>query len=270
MKPPPSVSPIRWTKVRPILTRLDLSEPTRQIGSTDNAIYLEATLASEGQLAAPGLSRFASTRPTLSGRYDVALQLHETVIDNVISPVLAGRTMTETQINKLLQRTPIAQSSSSKDSGSNTDDDDDDKEKDEPPFEIDFARLRPIVFEARDQTIKLGIRGTRFAQGRRELKQSLEITATYTPARMPDGTAMLIRSGKIKVDFPSRKRKLSVSQTGLKKTIEKKFANVFPEMLLHRDLQVPPTVKLEAIAGRSFRPETIDARDGWITLTVIR
>jgi hypothetical protein len=56
----------------------------------------------------------------------------------------------------------------------------------------------------------------------------------------------------------------------LKTTIEKKFADVFPEMLLHRPLRVPPTIKMEAIAGRSFRPETIDARDGWLTITVIR
>ena len=81
---------------------------------------------------------------------------------------------------------------------------------------------------------------------------------------------MLVRTGEVDVDFPSRNRKLSVSQTGLKTTIEKKFANVFPEMLLHEPLEVPPTVKLEAIAGRSFRPQTIDARDGWLTITVVR
>ena len=204
----------------------------------------------------------------MGGRYDVALQLHETVIDNVISPVLAGRTMTETELNKLLQQSPVQQSTV--DQSTNIVSDTGLSDDDEPPFEIDFARLRPIVFESRDQNIKLGIRGTRFAQGSRELNQALEITANYVPARLADGTAMLVRTGEVDVDFPSRNRKLSVSQTGLKTTIEKKFANVFPEMLLHEPLEVPPTVKLEAIAGRSFRPQTIDARDGWLTITVVR
>ena len=273
--------PDPMAKLRPVLTRLDLLEPARQWGSTDNDIYVEATVADNDQLSAPSLPMWPSTRPSVGGLYDVALQLHETVVDNLVSPVLAGRTMTETEINDLLKQSGVekAQPSNASMVNSNSDsmalgdeasDQDSDKEKDEPPFEIDFARLRPIVFEARDQSIKLGIRGTRFSQGRRELKQALEITANYVPAQMADGSTMLIRTGDVDVDFPSRGRRLSVSQTGLKTTIEKKFADVFPEKLLHQAFQVPPTVKMEAIAGRSFRPQTIDARDGWLTITVLR
>lgn len=278
--------PDPMAKVRPVLARLDLTEPARTWGSTDNDIYVEATVADKDQLSAPSLSTLPSTRPHVNGRYDVALQVHETVVDNLISPILAGRTMNETEINELLSQAGTSQSKPEPKSKAtsilrksddaddamdfNDQDDESDADEDEPPFEIDFARLRPIVFEARDQSIKLGIRGTRFSQGRRELKQSLEITANYLPARVADGSMMLIRTGDVEVDFPSRRRRLSVSQTGLKTTIEKKFADVFPEMLLHRPLRVPPTIKMEAIAGRSFRPETIDARDGWLTITVIR
>ncbi|KAA1260908.1 hypothetical protein LF1_34500 [Rubripirellula obstinata] len=274
-------APDPMAKLRPILTRLDLMEPARLWGSTDSDIYVEATVADNDQLSAPSLPSLPSTRPIVGGRYDVALQVHETVVDNLISPILAGRTMTETEINELLSQAGTSQPKpepksaapsilQTEDDSMSLEDDESDADEDEPPFEIDFARLRPIVFEARDQSIKLGIRGTRFSQGRRELKQSLEITANYLPTRMDDGSMMLIRTGDVEVDFPSRRRRLSVSQTGLKTTIEKKFANVFPEMLLHRPLQVPPTVKMEAIAGRSFRPQSIDARDGWVTITVIR
>ena len=269
--------PDPMAKLRPVLTRLDLMEPARLLGSTDTDVYIEATVAGKDQLSAPSLPMSPGTCPSVGGRYDVALQIHETVVDNVIAPILAGRTMTETEIDKLLNRSSLKKPKPSAPSilesdrdAMALDDDDDEEDKEEPPFEIDFARLRPIVFEARDQSIKLGIRGTRFSQGRRELKQALEITANYVPAQMADGTAMLIRTGDVEVDFPSRRRRLSISQTGLKATIEKKFADVFPEMLLHRSFQVPATVKMEAIAGRSFRPQTIDARDGWLSITVIR
>jgi hypothetical protein len=263
-------------KIRPMLTRLDLREPVRFWGSTDTDIYVEATIARDDQLSAPSLPVLASTRPLVGGRYDVALQVHETVVDNLISPILAGRTMTETQINEWLNRANLGQPQPEAPSNLERNKDDlalevdDEEAKNEPPFEIDFARLRPIVFEARDQSIKLGIRGTRFVQGRRELNQAMEITANYVPAQLEDGSAILLRTGDVEVDFPTRRRRLSVSQTGLKTTIEKKFADVFPETLLHRPLQVPSTVQLEALAGRSFRPQTIDARDGWLTITVIQ
>ena len=63
---------------------------------------------------------------------------------------------------------------------------------------------------------------------------------------------------------------MSVSQTGLKASIKKKFANVFPDTLMHRALTVPPSVEMKALAGRSFRPQTIDAEHGWMTITVLQ
>lgn len=276
-------------KLNPILTRLDLQEPLRTWGSTDTDIYIDATLASNDQLSAPGPTFVPTKQPFVGGHFDFAVQVHETAIDNLVAPIIAGRTITETQLDELLSRGGIKSTPpDSNDAASNSDRDEDnaneqdaneqdadgqdadDQDADEPPFEIDFARLRPIVFEAREQSIKLGIRGTRFSQGRRELKQSLEITANYLPATLADGTSILIRDGDVAVDFPSRGRKLSVSQTGLKTTIEKKFADVFPETLLHRPLQVPADAAIDAIAGQTFRSQSVDARDGWLTIKVAR
>lgn len=266
-------------KLNPILTRLNLQEPLRTWGSTDTDIYIDATLAGNDQLSAPGPTFVSTKQPFVGGHFDFAVQLHETAIDNLVAPIIAGRTITETQLDELLSRSGIKSTPpDSNDAASNLDRDEDnsngqdtnDQGADEPPFEIDFARLRPIVFEAREQSIKLGIRGTRFSQGRRELKQSLEITANYLPATLADGTSVLIRDGDVAVDFPSRGRKLSVSQTGLKTTIEKKFADVFPETLLHRPLQVPADAAIDAIAGQTFRSQSVDARDGWLTIKVAR
>ncbi|WP_146513908.1 hypothetical protein [Rubripirellula amarantea] len=272
-----SISPPDFMgKLRPYLDRLDLQEPTRLIGSTDQSIYVDATLARDDQLSAPAMFSSLATRPTIGQYYDVALQIHETAIDNVISPVLAGRTMTESELNRLLGRQPepssanVIVSDTEQEDEAENEGNENDEEDDDEPFEIDFARLRPVIFEARNQRVKLGIRGTRFSSGDRELKQAMEITTTYIPVQLSDGTSMLLRDGEVDVDFPGRRKTLSVSQTGVKTTIQKKFADVFPETLLHRDLQVPPTVKLQAIAGRSFRPKSIDARDGWFTVTVVQ
>jgi hypothetical protein len=127
--------------------------------------------------------------------------------------------------------------------------------------------LQPIVFEARDQTIRVGVRGSRFAQGNRELKQSMEITATYEPARTGEGKMILIRKGEVEVNFPGGKR-LTVSQAGLKRTIQKKFNKLFPDTLLNRALEVPASTQVDALRGRVFWPRVVDARDGWLTIAV--
>lgn len=239
-------------KVRPLLKRLSLVEPTRIWSSNEQAICIDTTFRRGDQMSS------VVSRPAIMDAYDVAIQIHESAVDNGFTPVLAGRTLKESQIQNLLGKAgrPIE---------SQLDADGD--EKPEPPFEIDFARLRPIVFEARQNLLRVGVRGTRFAQGSRELKQSMEISAAYEPASTEQGTAILLRKGDVDVSFPGRKR-LSVSQAGLKRTIQKKFSKVFPSVLLDRPIEIAADAKIKAVRGRVFRPRLVDARDGWLTIAI--
>ena len=237
--------------IRPVLKRLSLEEPTRHWGSTEQAVCIDSTFRRHDQLSS------IVSRPPIMEPFDAAIQIHESVIDNAFAPVLAGRTLKESQLNQMLEKSgrqvPLP--------GNNEDG------EPEPPFEIDFSRLRPIIFEAREQTIRIGVRGTRFAQGTRELKRAMEITAIYEPAKTADGVALLIRKGDVDVDFPGSKR-LSVSQAGLKRTIQKKFSDVFPEAVLDRPLELPTDVAIDALRGRVFHPRLVDAKDGWLTIGV--
>lgn len=256
--------------LRPMLLRLDLPEPSRSIGSTEQAVYLHSTIQRNDQLAAP-----VAAPPIMDG-YDAAIQIHESAINNSIGYLLAGRTIKQAQIDQLMaqaqagQGGPAADANGSsimiQDSDPNEDDDEDDS-KSEAPFEIDFAASRPIVFEARDGKIRIGVRGTRFAQGKRALKRSLEITASYSPARAADGSVMLVRDGEVDIDFPG-KRKLSMAQAGMKAPIKKNFANVFPETLMHQPITVPMTVKSDAFRGRTYRPRNVTAENGWFTVVL--
>ncbi|TWU23878.1 hypothetical protein Pla52o_18010 [Novipirellula galeiformis] len=241
---PPNIS----ERIAPTLRRLSLVDPARLWGSTEETIYIDSTLRRNDQIST------TVARPAISSSYEAAIQIQESVVDNALGPFLAGRTVNEAMINDLLAESgrPVEKKEG---------------EDAEPPFEIDFARLQPIVFEAREGAIRLGIRGTRFAQGERELKVPMEITATYRPAKTPEGHAILIRDADVNVDFPGRKR-LSVSQAGLKRTIQNRFDEVFPDSLLHRAIEVPATVEIEAIRGREYHAHHIDSRDGWLTIAV--
>lgn len=237
--------------VRPMLKRLALVEPSRYWSSSADSVLVDATMRRPDQIST------VVSRPAVNGAFAAAVQIHESAVNNAATPVLAGRTVSEGQLDKLLEATgrePAA-------------DEADQDADDGPPFEISFARLRPIIFEAREQTIRLGIRGTRFSQGSRELNRAMEITATYHAGTLPDGTVVLMRSGDVGVDFPGRKR-LTVAQAGLKATIQKKFSAIFPETLLDQPLEVPATVQLDALRGKVFRPSLVDAKNGWLTIAV--
>ena len=253
--------PDLMAKALPILQRLDFPEPARLIGSTDDSVYLQTTVQRDDQLAAPNAA------PPIGRSYDAAIQIHESAINNTVGYLLAGRTITQKQIDSLMSqagRPPVSEAPTASDAD---DSDKDEEEKEEEPFEVDFAKSRPIIFEAREGKLRLGIGGTRFAQGKRELKKNVEITAIYVPGVLSDGSVILVREGDVNIDFPGTKR-LSISQTATKRAMTKNFANVFPSTLMQQPIVLPQTIKAEALRGQVYRPRLIDAQDGWLTVAL--
>lgn len=252
-------------RFRPWMGRLGLPDPTSNWGSTDNSLYIQSKLRRDDQLSSP------VPAPPFNASYDLAIQIHESLVDNALTPVLAGRRVRESQLDSLvwMSQTNIqtlpADIESLKEIG--LDDIQSIVTEPEEPFEIDFARFRPVIFEARDGRLRVGVRGTRFAQGARELSRAMEITAVYLPSRDEAGNYVLRRDGEIGVDFPGRGR-LTLSQTALKSTIRKSFADVFPEVLADQPIPVPQDVPLEAIRGRIYQPSLISAQDGWLTIAL--
>ncbi|MCS7470965.1 hypothetical protein NZK35_30285 [Stieleria sp. ICT_E10.1] len=238
-------------EVEAYLQRLNLAEPTRTLGSTEHSIYLFATIRKNNQLAAP------TPPPAIAETNDATVQIHESLIDNTVGALLAGRTMTRSELQQLARKTKRGAEiqAAAED------------EEEEPEFEIDFHDSRPIIFEARDGKLRIGIQGTRFAQGSRELNQLLEIIAEYEPAMAESGEVVLQRVGETQINFPGTKR-LSVGQAGLRGSIKKGFAKAFPETLMDRPWIIPADVQVPALQGLNFRPRSFDARDGWLTLGV--
>jgi hypothetical protein len=240
------------SKVRAYMRRLNLSEPARTIGSTSDFVFLNATVRQGNQLAAP------TPPPAVTESHEATLQLHESVIENTLGATLAGRTMTRSELQELASRTGR---------GGDQQDPPSDAQEEESEFEIDFDRSRPIIFEARDGQLRIGIRGTRFAQGSRELKRQLEIAAVYRPVRTESGNLLLDRVGEVEINFPGTKQ-LSVTQAGLRGSIKKGFADAFPPILMDRPWTIPSTVESPSLQGRTFRPRYFDAQEGWLTLGV--
>lgn len=254
-------------KMRPWLRRLDLPAPTRTIGSTTDAVHVRATMRRPFGLSAPGegpslsMVRTATSSGTYPGGYSAAIQVHESILNNTVMKLLAGETFTPEKLRDLTSSFGIP---SDKDASAETDVTDDEPAE---SFEVDFSGFRPVYFEARDQTLRIGLRGDRFAQGDRELDRRLEVSAVYRPAITEDGRMILIRDEDIDLKFPGGRR-LTLSQTAIKANIEEGFDKLFPMTLLHREWTLPSTLQLLALAGRSAKVIGIDAQDGWLTLVV--
>ncbi|MCA9140303.1 MAG: hypothetical protein KDB00_26210 [Planctomycetales bacterium] len=239
-------------QAQPYLRRLDFVEPSRTIGSTDRSLFLYATVRKDNQLAAP------LPPPPVRVENDATIQLHESIVDNTIGTLLAGRTMTRTELEQMAKK---AKRNSADKTVTTT------QEDEEPEFEIDFDRSRPIIFEAREGKLRVGIRGTRFSQGSRELKRPLEIVAVYQPVWTQSGQMLLERVDEVQINFPGTKQ-LSVAQAGLRGSIKKGFADAFPQNLMDKPWIIPADVKAPALRGMHFRPSYFDANDGWLTLGV--
>ncbi len=267
-----SVDPIQEARI--LFARLNLPKPARTVGSTTQNVYAQVTQRDATQLAAdstppPLAELLASARPTIANRvlkatgalaaddraYDGAVQLHESFVDNIATRVLAGRTVSGEQIDQLLASSdkPLLEIVS--------------EEEAQEPFEIDFSTFRPVIFELRDQTIRIGIRGTRFSQGSRELARPLEITAVYQPQRTALGTMQLQRRGDVSVDFPGGRR-LTIQQVALRRTIQRLFSDRFPATLLDRPLMIPDFNDAAKLEVRTLRTSLIDARDGWLSVAI--
>ncbi len=242
----PADSPLR--QAADIFDRLGLTPPDRDWQTSAEYLTVQIGQGSTSQV------RAANPPPKLEGDYQLVVQLHESLIDNIASTVFAGRTMDQTQIQDLLGKVRPGQPEQAAPSPS---------DEEVEPFEIDFARLRPIILEAREGRLRVGVRGTRFQQGDRQLQRAIEITAQYQPVVGETGRVSLQRIGDVAVGFPGGGR-LSISQVAIKSNIQRAFADIFPPQVL----QVPFSVSLPTDRDWSLQTVQINADDAWLSVAL--
>ncbi len=233
-------------EAKPVLQRLALSPPEQKWSSSTEQIALDVIFRSSSQLSAVNApSGFESD-------FLFAAQIHESVIENAFTVVLAGRTLDKELLNELLENAGAPKPETS-------------DEEEETSFEISFSRSRPVIFEARDGKLTVGIRGTRFAQGdRTPLNKAIEITANYEVVTGEADTPILKRVGDVDVSFPGDR--LSIREAGLKPIIQKEFSKIFPAVILDQSIKVAEDAELETLRGREFRSSEITASLGWLSI----
>ncbi|MDB4810082.1 hypothetical protein OAH34_02680 [bacterium] len=233
-------------QAKPILERLSLTPPSQVWRSSADQLAVDVNFRAEDQLSSViGPTVFQSTSL-------FSIQVHESAIENAFTVMLAGRTLDEERLNELMDSAGAPKPEKP-------------EEEEDAPFEISFSRSRPVIFEARDGLLRVGLRGTRFAQGdRNPLNKAMEITSTYEVVIDDKSGAVLKRVGEVEVDFP--RERLSLRDAGLKPIIQKEFSAIFPENILDQSIQIAEDAEMETLRGREFRAKEILVTDGWLSI----
>ena len=183
----------------------------------------------------------------------LSVRVHETLVNNASEITLAGRTITQEFVEEQLKERDgeLPESLTS--------------DPDQPPWSITFAKRKPVEINASNGRIKLTVRGSRYTSGDREFP-AMDISVAYR-IETDANTIRLVRDGEVQIYppgfIPGGEKKLSVSETSLRRILQKRFGKVFKENVTVDPLELPDQL---AAAG-PLPMEQFEARkDGWMAI----
>ena len=204
--------------------------------STDSDYLRIVSLqATRSQLGAP------SEAPQSDVQADLAVRVHETMVNNLAETFLGGRKVTDDEMRDLVKELKDGELPERFQ-----------PQPDEDPWSITFARRDPVTVSFNENGYEATIRGSKYTSGDRAFG-SMNVSAAYTFS-LEDGHGKFVRQGDVTIlppGFEPGKDKLGASEIALTKILSKKFAKVFPAEIVSEGLKLPgkwgSVGKLEAI-----------------------
>jgi hypothetical protein len=231
--------------------------------------------ATHDQLAAP------SAAPPLADGYDLAVRVHQSMIENLASSVLAGQTLKQEELDRelnelfpgLIERieasraeNAAAAAAAGTDGVAADEEAEEEEEDDEPdaaPWEISFAEADPVTVRFGGDQMTITLRCTRF-KTTRVRRVPMNITAVYRLERGEAGLR-LVRAEDLTIlppDFvPEAGARLSPEQTVVRRQLQRRFGEIFPAEIVPDGFTLPDDW---ARAGELTLAEAA-AQDGWLT-----
>lgn len=225
-------------RLRLPLTRFDALPRSMQISTTDDALTVRVLQDAGRRLAAPG-------KAPATAKSGASVRLHHSLVDNTTQKMLAGRRFNRERLIDLIQNQLGLEPPAN---------------DDDTPFAITFADRDPLTLSLDDGTIAVTVRGKQFMSDEK-LYEGMNITARYKAETTGDGLK-LTRDGDLAIyppGFRSGVDKLSVSQTALRRLLQRKFDKMLPGEV------VGEGVELENGRGKLVVSQ-LQITDGWAVL----
>ena len=229
-------------------------QPLRERGWYPEMLHLSTSDATMSVVARKALSdqiAAFSAPPPVDPDAILAARVHETMVNNAAEITLGGRTITQQFVEEQIKNN----NGTLPESLAN--------DPDQPPWSITFAKRLPVQLDADDDRVKVTVRGSKFTSGDREFP-AMDIWAAYRiePAA---GTIRLVRDGDVQIYppgfVPGGPDKLSVSETSLRRILQKRFNKVFNEVVDVEPLDLPGELKH---AGPLPMEQLVARKDGWV------
>ncbi len=213
-----------------------------QFQTDHDHLQVQVLHATPYQIAAP------EPPPTDHRRQDFGVQLHESIVANFAESLLGGRTLTDERLVDLLTEAGAEVPEELEIS--------DDKD----PWSISFSSDQPVSAKFREGRVRIGVRGRRFTRGEQEVRNTIEISASYQLETMATGTR-LTREGDVVVEYVPQRR-LSISEVAMKTFLARKFDALFKQEIVTEGLSLPGRWQR---AGTLFLDQ-IASQNQWLSL----
>ena len=187
--------------------------------TTTEGLQLEMMQVTRFQLAAP-----TAPPSTVSGDEDLAVQLHESMINNFGESILGGVKLTDEGLVELLEQRGKEIPAELQ----ITDDKD--------PWSITFDYIRPIEVRFEEGQVAVSIRGRQFTRGETAINKTVKIGAVYNISKGKTG-AKLVRDGDVNLEF-LRMKKLGAREIAFKTFMVKKFDAIFEKEIVGEGLKM--------------------------------
>ncbi len=234
-------------KFRKPLVERNLFPKRFDFSTTTEWLKLVGLQAGRYQLAAP-------TEPVteLIEHHDLALRVHQSMINNLAADAVAGRTVRDETFQSVL----VAMLGKLPEELKET--------EDQAPWAITFAARQPVSVAFADGGFTVTIRGRRYYRGD-ESYPGMNVTAVYKFSEA-DGGFKAIRQGELQIFppgfVPGGGKRLSAREVTIRTLLKRRFGKIFDEEFLIEQIELP---ERWSKVGK-LRPVQLVGQHAWLTI----
>ena len=232
--------------------------PRLFISTTDTELNIGGILEGENRFAAN------NDPPTTTTPVDVRVQLHESMVSNLIAPVIQNRLIQSWQIRTLAQLLAA-------DGGANLPEDDDERR-----WGLRFEDGRPIQIEFEGNELGVRIYGKSFIQGRDRYRDPINIFLRLRVIN-DEGKLKLLRIGVPTVEFtfdPAEGKKRSAKSIAFRQFLADSLETALKGDPMEGAIELPENlIPLDSIENEELKEQLknvklveLSAENGWLNL----
>jgi hypothetical protein len=221
--------------------------PDIRMSTTAEELLVNVLAANRNQLGAP------TAPPEVTAEGDLALQVHESMINNMAAALFGGVTLEEKDLQeKVIEwRGSLPEALES--------------DQDRDPWSITFDRSQPVTVKFSDDgNVQITVRGQRYTSGDQDFR-AMNVTADYKISiSEPDANQVrgikLVRQGDLTIVPPGEPRRLSGREITLRTLLEKRFGKLFEPEIIYEGLVLPGRWRQAGILDT----KQLDTSGGWL------